>query len=76
MKFIYNSVRSLRSWRQWRVHRRSESNGAAFRDAMLSPGMRRRMQRQSEQPVRRVQTRHPRQGMRGGLFSWILLGSY
>ena len=71
LSFIYFSLRPVSGWGLQADRQRAGPSG---RDAVLPRGMRRRMQRQSEQPVRRLQARHPQQGMPIRLSSWPIPG--
>ena len=73
LSFIYFSLRPVSGWGLQADRQRAGPSG---RDAVLPRGMRRRMQRQSEQPVRRLQARHPQQGMPIRLSSWPIPGKY
>ena len=64
----------MRPGSQRNVQRDGERCGASVGNAMLSRGVRRWMQWQSEQPVRRLQERHPQRRMPSRLSSWPLSG--
>lgn len=72
--WFVDSLRPMRSRRQRSVQRDDEGCWASVRNAMLSRGVRRWVQWRSEQPVRRLQTRHPQRRMPIRLSSWPLLG--